>query len=419
MTGSILPRIDGARLMDRLTSLARIGCRASGGITRLALTREDWEARSIFATWLEESGLSVSSDAAGNLFGRLEGEDPSLPPLLIGSHLDTVPEGGAFDGALGCVAALEVTATIVEAGIRPRRSLEVAVWTDEEGARFGTGLLGSRAFCGLSSPGDLALRDADGTSLAEALEERQLDPAALLTMSPRPVTAYLELHIEQGPILESMGVPLGIVTGIVGMIHLHVEVTGTAGHAGTTPMTARGDALAAASEMVLAVERAAREVGPHTVATVGQLLVSPGAANVIPGRCTFSVDIRSLEEAARDRVHDRIRTAVEEIAERRAIAANLRETLRLPPVPMSERLQEALTSACERENLPIHRLPSGAGHDAMILAGIAEAGMLFTRCRGGVSHNPAESILQEDAAAGAQVLLDAALVELGGEFSRK
>lgn len=402
-------RVNGERLVGRLEELSRIGRRAGSGISRLALTSADRQAHALFAEWAEGSGLTVHTDAAGNLFCTLEGSEPALPSLLLGSHLDTVPNGGAFDGALGSVAALEVVTAVAEAGLRPRRSLVAVVWNDEEGARFGTGFLGSRSFVGSYSPEDLNLADAEGITLSAALREAGLDPALVGQTAPPDVHAYLELHIEQGPILEEMNLPVGIVVAIVGLIHLHVDIVGRAGHAGTTPMSRRADALTASAEIVLGVETAAREGGPHTVATVGQLIVRPGASNVIPGWCSFTVDLRDPDEAVLSRTHERIRAAIEGVAAERGVEVTVQETLRLAPVALSPRVQDMLVHACEREGQPVHRLPSGAGHDAMILAGVTEAGMLFTRCRGGLSHHPDEAIIPDDGVLGAQVLLDAAL----------
>lgn len=402
-------RVNGARLATRLQELSRIGPQADGGITRLALTSEEREAHGLVERWARQSGLAVSTDTAGNLFCRLDGQDGSLAPVFLGSHLDTVPEGGAFDGALGCVAALEAITSIAEAGLRPRRSIVAVVWTDEEGARFGSGFFGSRSFVGLYSSQDLALVDGSGTTLRTALTEVGLDPTLLEQELPPSVHAYLELHIEQGPILEAMDLSVGIVTAIVGMIHLRVDVVGSAGHAGTTPMSRRTDALTASAEIILGVEAAAREAGPQTVATVGQLIVQPGASNVIPGACSFSIDMRDQNEVVLERTHGRIRAAIETIASQRGVETTVQETLRLVPVSLSPRLQDVLARCCEREGLPVYRLPSGAGHDAMILAGATEAGMLFTRCRGGISHHPTESIIPEDGVVGAQVLLDAAV----------
>lgn len=409
MTDTSSLRVDGVRLTTRLEELSRVGRQPDGGITRLALTSVEREAHALFERWARQSGLGVSTDTAGNLFCQLDGQDASLAPLFLGSHLDTVPEGGAFDGALGCVAALEVVTAIAEAGLRPRRSIAAVVWTDEEGARFGSGFFGSRSFAGNHSSQDLDLVDGGGTTLGAALMEVGLDPNLVGQDPPPMVHAYLELHIEQGPILEELDLPVGIVTAIVGMIHLRVELVGSAGHAGTTPMSRRADALTASAEIVLGVEAAAREAGPQTVATVGQLMVQPGASNVIPGACSFSIDIRDQDEAVLARAYELIQATIERVAVGRGVEATVQEILRLPPVSLSSTMQDVLARACERQGIPAYCLPSGAGHDAMILAGATDAGMLFTRCHGGISHHPAESIIPEDGVIGMQVLLDAAV----------
>jgi allantoate deiminase len=270
-------------------------------------------------------------------------------------------------------------------------------------------LLGSRAFLGRVSQADLDLTDAAGMRCYQAMVERGLDPDLLGQDPPPPVAAYLELHIEQGPALESLDLPVGVVTGIVGIIDLVVSVEGRAGHAGTTPMAGRADALAAAAEMVLAIEAAPSETGPSVVATVGRLEVSPGSGNVIPGHCSFTVDLRDFDSDMLDRAADRIHAAMRTIAQHRGVIVSIEETMRVEAVPTAPRLQQALADACQCEGAPVHSLPSGAGHDAQVLAEITEVGMLFTRCTGGISHNPAEAIREEDGVLGAQVLLDAVL----------
>jgi allantoate deiminase len=320
-----------------------------------------------------------------------------------------VPNGGRYDGALGCVGALEVAATIAGSGVTPARPLEVVVWSDEEGWRFSGGFFGSTAFAGTQSPAMLEAVDAQGTSIGEALQGWGLDRGAVGEAARHsPVSGYLELHIEQGPVLESRGLALGVVGSIVGLVGLEVQLEGRAGHAGTVPMALRADALCAAAEAVLACERIARAADGVT-ATVGQLRVRPGAKNVIPGECDFSVDLRSADAATLQRCHEEIREAIDAAARRRSVRVTFAESLQVDPVTLSERLMATLERACARRGQQAPRLGSGAGHDAMILAGITEAAMLFVRCRAGISHNPAEYSSPEDNAIGVQALLDTAL----------
>ncbi len=409
-------RIDGDRLANRLAELARIGATPDGGVTRPAFSAEDHRAHDLFAGWLAEAGLAVRWDAAGNLFGRLPGADPAAAPLLIGSHLDTVPNGGRYDGALGCVGALEVAATIAGSGLTPARPLEVVVWSDEEGWRFSGGFFGSMAFTGTLRPAMLDAVDAQGTSIGEALKKWGLDRATVGDAARHgPLAGYLELHIEQGPMLESRGLAVGVVDSIVGLVGLDVHLEGRAGHAGTVPMALRADALCAAAEAVLACERIGRAAEGVT-ATVGTLSVRPGASNVIPGACRFSVDLRSADATTLWRCQEAIREAIEAAAQRRSARATIAPSMQVAPVALSERLVAALERACARRGLQAPRMGSGAGHDAMILAGIAEAGMLFVRCREGISHHPSEYAGPEDNTTGVQVLLDAAL-ELCGTAS--
>jgi allantoate deiminase len=402
------PSISIERLIDRLTVLSQITATPGEGITRLAFSPEDKRGRELFITWLTSSDLSVREDQAGNIFGRAPGKDPGAAPMLLGSHLDTVPQGGAHDGALGCIAALEVLTVMSEAHLVPACPVDVVVWADEEGCRFGGGFLGSQIFTHTFPAESLARTDGEGVSYADALQSWGLDPLRVETSGTR-TRGYLELHIEQGPTLERLGIPVGIVQGIVGMVGLELHLEGRAGHAGTTPMDARSDPLLAAAEIALACEAMAQVAGNDTVATVGTLRVEPGASNVIPGACDLSVDIRSGSEAGLQQAERGIRDAIDDVMQRRRIRGRVNETLRLPPIRLAPRMQDALSHACSRAGVPIHRMHSGAGHDAMILAHVTEAGMLFVRCRGGVSHNPAEYAAPEDIRTGTQILLDAVI----------
>lgn len=397
--------VDGGRLWKRLSELAEIGKHEEGGVARLSFTPEERAAKELVASYMQDAGLAVREDAAGNLFGRREGRDPEAPAVLVGSHVDSVMNGGDFDGPLGVLGGIEVLQAMEEEGVGTERPVEVVAFTDEEGARFSLGMIGSRALTGTLSQEDLRNEDRGGVSVAEAMREAGLAPDEVggAARSPGSLAAYLELHIEQGKVLEGEGLPVGVVTGIAGPVWLRLSLSGEAGHAGTTPMGARRDALAAAAEVVRIVEEEASATG-STVGTVGQIEARPGGINIIPGRVELSVDLRDIDEAVRDRAEGRIRTRAEEACERRGVGLEFEELQRLPPAPCSEEIRAAVAAACEREGIRPYSLPSGAGHDGMHVAGLCPMGMIFVRSRDGISHNPKEWSSQEDCEAGCNVL---------------
>jgi allantoate deiminase len=384
-----------------MTELALIG--GSGtAVSRLGLSADEQRAREMVGAWLSAKGARIRRDPAANLFARFGGEGEAI---LVGSHLDSVPEGGRFDGALGVLCAVEALESLVDANVRLRRPVEVVAWADEEGARFGVGLFGSAAAFGRLAPGIGERRDRDGVSIAEALRAlgERGDPAAA-RRDPTELAAYLELHIEQGPRLERAGLPLGVVSDIVGIYHARVMMRGRADHAGATVMTARADALAAASEIVLAVERIAR-ARPDSVGTVGEIAVRPGAKNVVPGECVFTLDLR----AARDHdglVRD-VLASVTSVAGSRGVAASIDELARVPVTALDPKIRELLGRATKRVGVDAPELVSGAGHDAQnpALSGVP-TGMIFVRSTGG-SHTPREFASVDDAALGAQALANA------------
>jgi allantoate deiminase len=384
-----------------MTELALIG--GSGtAVSRLGLSADEQRAREMVGGWLSAKGARIRRDPAANLFARFGGEGEAI---LVGSHLDSVPEGGRFDGALGVLCAVEALESLVDANVRLRRPVEVVAWADEEGARFGVGLFGSAAAFGRLAPGIGERRDRDGVSIAEALRAlgERGDPAAA-RRDPTELAAYLELHIEQGPRLETAGLPLGVVSDIVGIYHARVTMRGRADHAGATVMTARADALAAASEIVLAVERIAR-ARPDSVGTVGEIAVRPGAKNVVPGECVFTLDLR----AARDHdglVRD-VLASVTSVAGSRGVAASIDELARVPVTALDPKIRELLRRATKRVGVDAPELVSGAGHDTQnpALSGVP-AGMIFVRSTGG-SHTPREFASVDDAALGAQALANA------------
>lgn len=408
----LAPTVDRQRILTELRAFARIGYSPDGGINRLAFSRADRQARQVLLHRLRSLGLEPRIDAFGNVFGRLpNAAEPDLPPVLVGSHLDTVPGGGRFDGAAGVVAALEVVATIRQHGIVPRRPIEVVSFTCEESSRFGRGTLGSALVAGTVEPEEiLGLRDARGLTMRQVLELVGLRPDALATVRRRPgdYTAYLELHIEQGRVLEETGARLGIVEVIAAPTRLRLELLGRADHSGATPMPLRRDALAGAAEVVLTVERLARAT-PGVVGTVGTIRVEPGAINVVPGRAELGIDIRSSDRATKAAVVEALAREIEEIAGRRGLERSLQILTDEEPVALDPRLVGLLERCAEQRGVQALRMVSGAGHDAMQMAQICPSGMLLVPSRAGISHNRQEWTPPDDIVTGTQVLLDAVL----------
>ncbi|WP_375428291.1 allantoate amidohydrolase [uncultured Sphingomonas sp.] len=360
-------------------------------------------AQEVVTGWMEEAGMTTRRDAATNLIGRYEGLNPG-PALLIGSHIDSVRDGGRYDGPLGVMLGVECVATLHAATRRMPFPIEVIAFGDEEGSRFPAAMLTSRAAAGtLAEMPDMA--DAQGTPLALALASFGTAPERLADARHAPALAYLEAHIEQGPALETEGLALGVVTGIAAQLRLRLVLEGRAGHAGTTAMPLRRDALAAAAEIVLEVERVGRDRPDELVATVGTLEVEPGAANVIPGRVTLSLDIRALDPALRDLAAQAILDEADAIAARRLVTIRTLPIHDLPASPCDPRLTRILTEALIAAGHPPRRLASGAGHDAMAMAALCPTAMLFVRCRGGLSHNPAEHVEVVDVEAALAVML--------------
>jgi allantoate deiminase len=358
--------------------------------------------------WMTAAGMSVRTDAAATLIGRLEGRTPGAPALVIGSHIDSVRDAGVYDGMLGVTLGLACIEAVVAGGWRPAFAIEVAGFGDEEGSRFQASMNGSRAFAGtLDAAAALGARDADGMTLMEALSDFRLDPGNLqdARRAPEDILAFIEPHIEQGPWLEAKGLALGVVSSIAGQWRLKVRMEGSAGHAGTTPMGMRRDALAAAAEAILAIESLATDDRSDLVATVGQIVAKPGAPNVVPGVAEFTVDVRAGTDAVRNAGLARIEARLAQVAEARSIALAIERIQNLPATAMDARLQGLLMRALRASGHDEVSLVSGAGHDAMMIAGMAPTGMLFIRCAGGVSHNPAESVTPEDCEAALAALL--------------
>ena len=409
---------DAARLERRINELAQIARTDDPpreiygtAVSRLGLTADEQRARDLVAQWCAGHGATVRRDAAANLFVRFPGADADAPVVLVGSHLDSVPMGGRFDGALGVCCAVEAVVSLVESGARFARPVEVVGWADEEGARFGIGLFGSAAAFG-KLPGNTRERtDKAGVSIGDALRDlgEEGDPTKA-RLDPKRIRAYLELHIEQGPRLERAGVPLGVVSDIVGIFHGRVTIQGRQGHAGATVMGERADALVAASHVIIALERIAKAI-PDTVATVGEIAVRPGAKNVIPGECTFSLDIRAPKQESIDRVLDELRNELSAAVRTRASSTRLDTLQTVAVTPLDPAMRELLHKCALTVGVTAPAMVSGAGHDAQnpALSGVP-TGMLFVRSTGG-SHTPTEFAAVEDAVLGARAL-EAAIAEL-------
>ena len=398
----------GANVMAHLHELAR--CTSEPGkLTRLYLTPAHQAAIRMVRGWMEEAGMETEVDAAANVVGRYPGQRPDAPALLLGSHIDTVRDAGHYDGNLGVIAAIEAVAALNAAGERLPFAIEVIAFGDEEGVRFPSKLTGSRAVAGTFEPQSLDITDQQGTHLEAALRAFGCDPAAIPSIARRRerVLGYVEVHIEQGPVLEERKLPVGIVSAIAGASRFRIEVIGEAGHAGTVPMDLRKDALVAAAEMVMAVERRAHGASePGLVATVGSIEAAPGAPNVIPGRAKFSLDIRAPVDADRFRAIEELTTAFSTLASRRHVRVRVEKFYDEPAVTCDPGLVAQLEAAVERAGVQPMRLPSGAGHDGLAIAALCPIAMLFVRCKGGISHNPAESITVKDADVATGVLLD-------------
>ena len=405
-------------VLARLAELAALG-RHEHGINRALATPPERAARELFANWANAAGFGLSQDRVGNLFARRNGTNANAKPILVGSHLDTVPTGGAYDGAYGVVGALCALELLDARGIATAHPVEAVAWAGEEGSRFPLGCLGSSVFSGLTVADDaLSLLDENGIALGVALASP--DGGLLHGVMPRKdrdVGAYLELHVEQGPILDDAGASLGIVTAIAAQRRYRVTIQGKSGHAGTVPMDRRSDALCAASELILSLEAAAIGLG-ESVVTVGRIVAEPNGTNVIPGRVVFSIDARSPHEKHIDAIEDALERASEDAQDRRDVGITIEKLESRPAAPMDARLREALRHAAASLDEDVLDVPSGAGHDAMCLARIAPAAMIFVPSIGGQSHVDAERTRDADLELGVAALA-AAIVEVDKLLSSK
>lgn len=403
------------RILARCDELAALSDSADG-IRRVFLSPEHRAANASVGGWMRQAGMAVREDGVGSVWGRYAATEAAAPAVVVGSHLDTVPDAGRYDGTLGVLLGIAAVEALQGARRRLPFHVEVVGFGEEEGVRFGATLLASRAFAGDWQPEWLALRDADNLSLEAAMSAFGLNPAAAAQASraDAPPLAYLELHIEQGPVLEDRGLPLGVVRAIAGCRRFNVRIEGTAGHAGTTPMNLRRDALAGAAEAVSLLEDLARREG--LVATVGQLRCLPGAANVVPGAVEFSVDARAGDDGRRDALVDAFAAGLKRLSAARKLEHTMLETHSAAAAECAPWLQSTLAEAvAELDVRPLH-LDSGAGHDAMAVARLCDVGMLFIRCAGGVSHHPDESVTVNDVAC-ALAALQFSLERIAGKLA--
>jgi allantoate deiminase len=396
----------GEEIVGRVHELAAIS-ETSEHLARVFLTREHRAAAELLLGWMRAAGMRADLDAVGNVCGRYEGEVAGLPCLMLGSHYDTVRDAGKWDGPLGLITAISCVADLHRRGRRLPFAIEVTGFADEEGVRFASTLLGSRAVAGTFDESALNARDAAGMSMRDAMVQFGLDPDRIgaAARAPGELLAYVELHIEQGPVLEGLNLPVGVVTAIAGATRLAARLTGMAGHAGTVPMPLRRDALAGAAECIVEIEEFCRTDQDGLVGTVGYIHATPGATNVIPGQASFTIDIRAPSDAHRKLAVTDIVRRIEAIAKRRKLALQLDVTHENRSAPCAPWLRRQLSEAVAKEGFRVFELPSGAGHDGMAMIDVADVGMLFVRCRGGISHHPDEHVEVADADAGARVLL--------------
>jgi N-carbamoyl-L-amino-acid hydrolase len=400
-------RIDRERLQASMDELGRIGATPRGGLTRVALTEEDRQGRDLMVRWMRAAGLRVSVDQMGNIFGERAGA-AALPPVMMGSHVDSVPTGGKYDGQLGVLCALEVIRTFNDEGVRTRHPVTLVIFTNEEGARFQPAMIASGVFAGKIALEDAYnARDKDGIRLVDALEG-----IGYLGSEPcvaRPFRAYLELHIEQGPFLEEEGLAVGVVEGIVAISWSRLNIHGVQDHAGPTPMRIRHDALVAAADVITGVRQLTREIGGDVVATVGTVTVAPNIVNAIPGRVSLSIDVRDPRTETLDRARARLDDLVAAVCAREGVTYELEHYWRMPYTPFAPEVVAAVERAAGSVGAPYRRIRSGAGHDAQYMAAVGPAGMVFVPSRAGRSHCEEEFTAMADIEHGANTLLLAAL----------
>jgi len=402
--------ISGERIAERLGKLSKIGLTSQNGVTRVGFTPLEQQAKELVMEWMKEAGMVVTQDGAGNVVGRIMGLHNELNSIASGSHVDSVPEGGHFDGPLGVIAALEVVESWKEQGYTPLKPYEVYVFTDEEGTRFDGGMTGSRMLTGiLDMENQVSLKDSEGLTFEEVLATtgKTIEGFSKAKRDHLGIERFFEVHIEQGKKLEKANLPVGIVKGIAGPSWTEIIFEGKAGHAGNTPMDDRQDALTAAAELFLYIEKAPSMVSTSGVATVGKVQVEPNGSNVIPGKVSLITDIRDIEEYSRDQIVANVVKKAHEIAVTRNMKVSITEKMRTPPVPIDEEMTEIVNGVFDEMNIEKQYLVSGAGHDAMMLGAQIPVAMIFVRSKDGVSHNPAEWSTLTDCTISAHVLKQA------------
>ncbi|WP_394172234.1 M20 family metallo-hydrolase [Guptibacillus hwajinpoensis] len=411
-------RINRTRLQKHLEELAEIGKIGETGVCRLAHSKEDREAVEVVKGWMEEAGLTTKIDGFGNLIGRMKGTEKDKPILMLGSHIDSQPYGGRFDGTAGALGAIEVVHTMKDNAVTPKRTVEVICFSDEEGSRFNKGVFGVRALAGLLEEGELERKDKNGVTRKEALKEFGVEPD--LSESPvyqkGEIEAFLELHIEQGPVLESKNKPVGIVSGISGPIWLTVTLEGFAGHAGSVPMHLRKDAMVGASEIISKFDRLIKKEGKDTtVGTVGSVQVFPNSRNIIPEKVEFTIDLRDIDLEHRTKLEEKLYTIIEETTSSYNLTHTISEDTRSEPRYCADWIKNIMKAEDKELGLDSPVLMSGPFHDALFMSYISDYGMIFVRCEKGISHNPLEFAEMDDIEKGVQLLYQTALRIAQGE----
>lgn len=418
---SVEMTINRDRVGARLHQLAQIGKVGETGVCRIAHSKEDRVAVDLVRSWMEEAGLRATIDAFGNLIGRLEGSVPNAAALMLGSHIDSQPCGGRYDGVVGVLGALEAVQTMIERQIAPSVPIEVVSFSDEEGTRFNKGLFGVRGILGQLEEGELERTDANGVTRRQALIEFGGDPDKFeqCRYAPGHAFAYLELHIEQGPVLEAMDKPVGIVTGISGPLWLTVELQGFAGHAGSVPMHLRKDALAGAAKIIAELQRLAkRSPGDPTVGTVGSLHVFPNSRNIIPERVSFTIDLRDIDLQRRNAIEQELMASMAKIAEEEGLACSVRVDTNSEPRYCAPWIMDDIRASADELGLEAPKLMSGPFHDALAMSAYCDYGMIFVRCKDGISHNPQEFASLDDIAIGTELLYRTMLKISGPRHNR-
>lgn len=399
-------QINVQKVIERLEELYSCGKQEDGTYSRVAYSPEDIKGRERFKSYFQSLGVASRTDKAGNLIFRLEGEEPSLPAIIIGSHLDTVPNGGKYDGVLGCVAGLGVCEALIEAGQKLKHNLEVIVFTDEEGARFGNGMVGSGAFSSVEADFSDTDKDIYGMSRGDVFKTFGIDASSLAqaARAPESVHCFIELHVEQGSMLDKSNVPIGVVSSIAGVKRYEVTINGEPNHAGSTMMQDRKDALVAAAGFIAAVPNMVGMYGEkYTVATVGVIKAEPGSVNVIPGACTFSLEIRDQSQEVMDIMEQKLKANLDTIGG--GLTYSFRHTASHSPAPMTGWVRESIRKSCEKLGYEYLPMPSGAFHDSLLASSVFPTGMIFIPSEGGISHSPLEYTADADVAAGCKTLL--------------